>query len=271
MGIYEKAIQRVLPGRIIRQFVKLLPFDLELKVRWDCIARPHYAFGLYHAAVQARALGVREISAIEFGVAGGKGLVNLEKVGEIVTRDTGVEIKVFGFDTAEGLPKAVDYRDLPYVWKQGYFKMDVAALKRQLRKAQLVLGDVAETVLSFRKDYTPPPIGFVAIDLDYYSSSTSALKIFDAVEASLPRVFCYLDDCIGTDWELHSEFAGELLAIAEFNERHPKTKIAKIHCLARKRPRPAYWNDVMFVCHFFDHPLYCKHVLPQKDWQLSLG
>jgi hypothetical protein len=36
--------------------------------------RPHYAYCLYNAAIQAISLGLNEITAIEFGVAKGGGL-----------------------------------------------------------------------------------------------------------------------------------------------------------------------------------------------------
>ena len=39
--------------------------------------RPQYAWGATLAAAQARALGHREVAVLEFGVAGGRGLVAL--------------------------------------------------------------------------------------------------------------------------------------------------------------------------------------------------
>ena len=41
--------------------------------------RPHYTWGLLHSAYLARSLGLPRISTIEFGVAGGNGLIALEK------------------------------------------------------------------------------------------------------------------------------------------------------------------------------------------------
>jgi hypothetical protein len=79
----------------------------------------------------------------------------------------------------------------------------------------------------------------------------------------LPRVFCYVDDCIGDDHELHCEFAGELLAIREYNDAHPRRKIAKIHGLRHKRKIPQAWNDMMFAAHLFDHPQYNTYTNPR--------
>jgi hypothetical protein len=140
--------------------------------------------------------------------------VLLENYAEQVEKATGIRCHVVGFDRAEGLPKAVDYRDMPYVWQPGFFRMDVEALRKRLRRAQLILGDVDQTLPKFiAKDM--PPIGFVSFDLDFYSSTMEALQLLEqAPDRLLPRVFCYFDDCIGDDFELHSQFTGELLAIA---------------------------------------------------------
>ncbi|HMS47066.1 hypothetical protein [Candidatus Neomicrothrix sp.] len=231
------------------------------KVFWDALDRPHYAYGIYQAAYNARHQGIDEISAVEFGVAGGNGLVAMEDVADAVTAETGVGVRVFGFDTGAGMPEPVDYRDLPYVWQPGDFPMDVDRLRSRLRSATLVLGDVAETVGGFVDTYEPPPIGFVAFDLDYWSSTVSALRLFDeAIERFLPRVFCYMDDVIGSDVEIHCEFVGELLAIREFNDTHEDRKLAPINALAHKRPVPAIWNDQIWVLHGFTHPLYGTYI-----------
>ena len=37
----------------------------------------------------------------EFGVAGGAGLVNLERIAELVEQKTGVGIDIYGFDTGK--------------------------------------------------------------------------------------------------------------------------------------------------------------------------
>ncbi len=42
------------------------------------VERPHYAFCVYKAATLAKKLGYERVSVVEFGVAGGNGLMNLE-------------------------------------------------------------------------------------------------------------------------------------------------------------------------------------------------
>jgi hypothetical protein len=140
---------------------------------------------------------------IEFGVAGGSGLLSLEFHAEQISKELGIEIEVYGFDTAEGLPSSIDWRDLPYCWKKGFYRMDFEKLHKRLRFAKLVIGDVMDTAEWFFKDYHPAPVAAVLHDLDYYSSTAAALRIFNADDTFLlPRVFNYFDDIIGSNIEL---------------------------------------------------------------------
>jgi hypothetical protein len=260
------------PKEFIREIIRLLPNQpLSRRVQWDLFSRPDYAYAVYNASLQAAALGITRISAIEFGVAGGNGLVALEGIAEEIAAATGVQVDTYGFDSGHGMPAPVDYRDLPYIWQQGFFQMDVDALRKRLRKSTLVLGEFTGTVPSFIANYQPAPIGFISFDADYYSSTVTTFGLLEADHAFfLPRVLCYFDDMIGGDLELHSRYTGELLAIEEFNAAHRWMKIAKIHGLMHKRPVTAWWNDELFAHHRFDHPLYNRHVHPEKDWQMKL-
>ena len=241
------------------------------KLQYDALPRANYAYGTYYAALQAKALNIPKISVIEFGVAGGSGLVELENMAFAVEKETGVIVDVYGFDTGSGMPQAKDYRDMPYVWQPGFFKMDVEALQARLKKAQLILGDVEQTVQEFIKE-KPAPIGFISFDLDYYYSTVEALKLCDQDDSFfLPRVYCYLDDIIGDDFEIHSHFTGELLAIDEFNQRHEKRKIAKINAFRYKRMLWSPWVEQMYVFHIFDHPNYCSYVNPKHVWEAPLN
>jgi hypothetical protein len=257
-----------IPGEFLRRWP---PASFETKLKWDALERPAYAYGTYHAARQARALGLSSISVIELGVAGGQGLLALESHARTISAQLGIGVDVYGFDLVSGIPEPRDYRDLPYVWKPGYFAMDVDLLQSRLQTAELVLGDVASTVPEFLARPRLSPVGFVAFDLDYYSSTAAALALLSA-DASLllPRVFCYFDDVVGDDSELHSEFTGELLAISEFNAQHRDRKLATIHGLRYKRMIAAEWHAKQFVLHFFSHPLYAKHI-GRSDWQIPIA
>jgi hypothetical protein len=75
--------------------------------------------------------------------------------------------------------------------------MDERKLRARLHRADLRLGDVAQTVRELMSsDFAP--IGFVANDLDLYTSTRDSLAIFEAKpERLLPRVTMYFDDLFG--------------------------------------------------------------------------
>ncbi|WP_437762648.1 hypothetical protein WMF27_45180 [Sorangium sp. So ce281] len=218
--------------------------------------RDSYTWGAIQAAHLARSLGLGSVSLVEFGVAGGRGILALDRLVARLEEHFKLRVEVYGFDTGAGLPPPEDHRDLPNLWSEGYFPMDQAKLKSRLTRAELLLGLIKDTLPSFlaRK---PAPIGFVSIDLDLYSSTAHALQIL-ATEPSLllPRVHCYFDDIQGFTF---SEFNGERLAIDEFNKTHEKRKISPIYGLRHFVPREtanAQWVELFYMAHVVDHPLY---------------
>jgi len=243
---------------------------LEWRIRLGAIERPHYAYCVWNAAVLARRLSVDRISVIEFGVAGGNGLLALERLAKTISGTVGVAIDVYGFDNGTGLPAPNDYRDLPYHWQPGFFEMDVGALQRRLVSAKLVLGDIGETLPTFTEAYGPAPVGAVMQDLDYYSSTVSALGIFEIDEANrMPRIFTYFDDIIGDDVSLYCDETGERLAIREFNEAHPTQCISPAyHLLGQRIVEP--WYHQIFVTHDFAHSRYGDFV-SRDEQQLPLA
>jgi hypothetical protein len=243
-------------------------------VEYDVWDRPAYAYGVLRAAELARSLRVPAISVAEFGVAGGRGLLALERIARRISRDTGVVIQVLGFDAGDGMPEPLDYRDLPHVWQRGFYRMDQAALRAKLNSARLIIGDVGDTAAALVREPTLAPLGFVSFDLDYYSSTKKALRIFDGPpHTRLPRVWCYFDDLIEPERACHNEWVGERLAIDEFNREHERRKLGAVPSLRATRPRPSAWNEQMFVFHDFDHPEYTTLITPEGDSyrQIPLG
>ena len=210
---------------------------------------------MLHAAYLAKALGIKRISAIEFGVAGGRGLIALEKAAEMVENSLGIAVDVCGFDTGQGLPRPEDYRDLPDLYEASTYPMDQEALRRQLRRAKLLIGLIGSTLPDFVAS-RPSPVGFVSIDVDLYSSTMDAFQLFNADHnILLPRIHCYFDDIMGFTF---SEFTGERLAIEDFNKTNGLRKISPIYGLRHFVPRQfsdAMWVESMYLAHFFDHPL----------------
>lgn len=237
-----------------------------VRTRYDIWERPQYAYGVRTAAMQAKRLGFSEMAVIEFGVGGGNGLLALEAVSKAIGDEIGLRIDVFGFDTGVGMPEPQDYRDLPFVWSAGFYGMDRPLLEARLSSAKLVLGDVRETVGTFAPQPGTAPLGFVAFDLDYYSSTRSAFGIFRQPPRSrLPRVHCYFDDVIFPELAAHNEFVGELAAIRDFNDSNAEMKIAKVNGLPWLRIVPAPWNDQIYVLHDFAHPLYANLLTEEGD------
>jgi hypothetical protein len=249
--------------RPVVQKLSLLPYRDRLELNW--IDRPHYGHCIFEAVQLAARLHVPRISVIEFGCGGGNGLVNAEMHISEAKKIFPVDVELYGFDTGAGMPVPQDYRDFPHYFKPGLYKMDPDLLRRKLRFAKLVLGPVKETCNTFISEYQPAPIGCVFHDLDFYSSTADALTIFDADPASfLPRIYMYFDDIKGTHVWAVSEFAGELLAIDEFNRNHAFKKIATGRSMPLHYPDQD-WADQIYIYHDFQHPQYNVYVADEDQ------
>ncbi|MDQ6821455.1 MAG: TylF/MycF family methyltransferase [Actinomycetota bacterium] len=222
----------------------------------DPQTRANYTWPILHAAAIAARTSRPRISVLELGVAGGSGLVAMERAATAIESRLGVGIDVYGFDTGSGLPAPVDPRDVPFVAQPGYFPMDEERLRARLHRAELVLGDVAKTVPAFMRS-TPAPVGFVSFDLDYYSSTRDALALLTGDwRALMPRIMCYFDDTHGYPW---GDFNGARLAINEFNAAALDRKVAQLYGLKYILPgseREQRWPEAMYLAHSFDHPAY---------------
>lgn len=246
--------------------------SVQSRVHYGIFPYPNYAYGVYWSSILASRLGLPAITVIEMGVAGGRGLIALEKSSAEIEGITGVKIDVVGFDSGEGMPAPVDFRDVPQVWGEGFYKMEPEKLRSRLNRAQLVLGDVRETIPQWMAENQKSPIGFIAFDLDYYSSTKSAFRLLSGTESShLPRVHCYFDDLAGNDLACMSEFVGEHLAIKEFNEENASRKLCKIEQLRLSRPRWEKWQDRMYAFHNFSHPQYNTLVIPRTKSESQLA
>ncbi len=218
--------------------------------------RPQYMWGSLLAVRVAKALGLPSVAAIELGVGGGEGLLALERAAAAASLLSGVDVAVYGFDTGHGMPDPVDHRDMPWSVESESWELDEERLRGELTRAQLVLGPVADTVPRFLHS-THPPVGFLAFDLGYYSSTRDALRLLEApAQRLLPRVGSFVDDVFGY---AASDFTGPRAAIADFNASHEQRKLSKIHGLRYSLPTshdPLPWHEQMYLAHIFDHPDY---------------
>lgn len=232
------------------------------RVQFDLVDRPYHAFGLLAAADVACFVGAAEFIAIEFGVAEGAGLLNLADVAAAVTAETGIGIKLVGFDSGEGLPAPLDYRDHPEIWSAGDFAMlDPDELRSALPAgSELILGPIASTLPPFIESLGSAPVGFVSFDVDFYSSTRDALALYSVAAARLlPVVVTYFDDTVGGLARIGSLFrteaAGQLLAIKEFNAAHDTRAIDTIRVLRHRRPLDReLWLERIYALHVLDHP-----------------
>jgi hypothetical protein len=260
---YPKSIRLSLVRKMVR---RLSLFSYRDRLALCAVERPHYGHCIFEAAQLAAQLNYPKMSVIEFGCGGGNGLLNAEMHISEVSKLFQVDIELYGFDTGEGLPSPKDFRDFPFYFKSGLYDMNPDALKAKLTRAKLVLGDVKDTCRTFFNDHSPAPIGCVFHDLDFYSSTSEALSLFDADAAHfLPRIFMYFDDIIGGNTWLVHEFAGELLAIEEFNKNHSSKKIVANRYMPIVYP-DQWWAHEMYVYHDFRHPKY--NVFVGRDEQL---
>lgn len=238
------------PIRIFSQkFVKYMTTSVRARAMWDTSPRPNYLLGVLKAADQAREDKIDRILAVEFGVAAGNGLIALQDIAEDVERETGIVVEVVGFDSGAGMPAVpFDYRDHTDWWIPQDYPMDVAALKARLKpRTKLILGDVAQNVELFL-DENEVTIGFISFDLDYYSSTTNAFPLLSSPRRKiLRRTPLYFDDI---DFYFNHQFAGELLAIDEFNKSSNEVRIDKWQGVHKERPfLDAPWLEKMYVAH----------------------
>ena len=224
------------------------------------IPRPHYAYGMLRAADMAKYCGKKNVIVIEFGVASGAGLLNMIELAPLIERETGVGLRIVGFDTGKGLPSVEGYKDHPELWTPGDFSTeDREGLLRKLDgRAEMIWGDLVDTVGPFTDAIDQAtPIGFVSIDVDIYSAATHALRcLTQSPEKYNPAVSLYFDD---VSFFFANEWCGELAAISEFNARHQLRKISLDRSLPGRRPAKAEsWYSQMYVCHMLDHELRQK-------------
>jgi hypothetical protein len=222
---------------------------------YGLIDRPNYLYGMLRAADCAKYFGISKVTAIEFGVASGAGLLNMVSLARLVEAETGIGFRIVGFDTGQGLPEVSGYKDHPEIWNPGDFAMeDRETLLRKLgSEAEVVWGNIGDTVLPFMESIdNSAPIGFVSVDVDIYSATKSALTCLTLEPGKyIPAVSMYFDD---VSFYFANNWSGELAAINEFNDEQQFRKIGQDRSLPGHRPIKAEnWYSSMYVCHILDH------------------
>ena len=261
--IFRPEPMRIILARKLIKTFKLLPYQDRVTI--GAVERLTYAYCIFQAARLASLLKYPRISIIEFGCGGGNGLVAAEKHIVEVERLFGVNLELYGFDTGSGLPAPRDYRDVPHYFKGGLCKMNMKAIQARLKMARLVIGDVRETCATFFEQYDPAPIGCMLHDLDYYSSTTDALTLFETGSSNfLPKVFMYFDDIVGGDIWLSNDYTGQGLAIDEFNKKHELQKIYPNYYLMEEYRIPWFFSMIR-IYHDFADPRYNDYIADSEQ------
>jgi len=126
--------------------------------------------------------------------------------------------------------------------------------------AKLIVGDIKQTLSEFIETFqkSDSKLAFASIDVDLYSSTVPTLKIFEMPpEFYVPAVPIYLDD---VNWLItFSKYAGEQLAVEEFNQRKKFRKIES---------KENFNIENFYVCHIFDHPVRTGAVKARTNFEI---
>lgn len=229
--------------------------------------RPHYETILLESTNEAKKIGYKEISVLELGVAGGNGIISLEKYKKKIEKLTGIKINIFGFDYGKGLPASNNKFDLPFFWSGGDYKVDKEKLNKKIN-SKIFYGDIDKTFQSFLET-NPATISAIFFDLDYYTSTKNFLKqIPKNKDFFSPRVYCYFDDVFSVNHYIN-EHNGELLAIKEFNNENNEIKIGRSLAEISDFKFPL-GNNKLFILHNFAHNDYLQ-ILDHNKHKTNLG
>lgn len=257
-----------LTGRLLKKIFNKIDNFLPIKYSYyfNSSDRPHYLYCCYNAALLAKKLGINKISVIELGVAGGNGIIFLEKIAKKIKKDLNIEIIIIGFDSGEGMYSPNENFDLPYFFKKGQFTMDKKILEEKLNSAKIIYGNIENTLIEYFNNTKNYPIGAILNDLDYYSSTCSSLKVYNYPNLFLPRVITYFDDTIGSEEELYTDAIGQLKAISEHNNLNNNKLYLNKNLLANSNE---IWRYQIYYTHFFENKIYSKNII-SSSYELKL-
>lgn len=219
--------------------------------------KPHYETILLESCKEAKKLGINNVSVLELGVAGGNGIIALEKYKKSIESYLKIKIDIYGFDTGEGMPKSNLKEDLIFAFKPGQFKIDKDSIAKKTN-SKIFYGDIKNTVGDFIK-LNPNKICCIFFDLDYYSSTKAFLDQVNTLKKYLlPRVLCYFDD-LHVPEKYISSVNGVPLAINEFNSLNTNCKLGASvdHILDFKFTLA---KSLIYVLHDFDNPDYNRFI-----------
>jgi hypothetical protein len=163
----------------------------------------------------------------EFGVGKGNSLIQYLKAASVFCKNYKVqsdELKIFAFDSFEGLPKSEVKEDKHQLWSEGDFSCSKQDIKKIISNLNLentpeityIEGFFENSLTdSLKQKMIQSPPAIITIDVDYYTSTKTILNWLRPVLPS-GSIF-YFDDI----WPFHGNpDYGELKAINEFNKEN---------------------------------------------------
>jgi hypothetical protein len=214
-----------------------------------------FAYGLLMAVETAKQYGFDSIAVAEFGVANGRGLRIMVDMAERLSKQSGVDIQVYGFDTGSGLTAPKDYRDNPHMFSQGGYAMaNTESLQAELSgKAELIIGDIGD--IKQLSDVIDPdiPFGFASVDVDLYSSTMATFDLLATAgpDSLLPVVNLYVHDSFGR--QHYHRFVAQLLAIDDFNQANTSRKIDIDRFIGWWFGKTEPWHASMYAMHSIEY------------------
>lgn len=231
------------------------PAIFQWAANFDALCYTPYAVGLLVAAKYALRAQQSGFTAVEFGVAGGNGLLALSRYAALTSKLTGLEIKVVGFDAAGGLPDTEDIRDAPWHWNSGDFPCHVNLLRSKLPAGtELILGRIEETFPRWLQGPVDFPVGFMSVDVDFYSSARAICQALGKAPACSisPMIQCYFDDYLQP---FVPRKVGEAAALHEFNLSNEQRFFDRDDWLSEGRAyAERLWLRRMHTFYSLDHP-----------------
>ena len=78
------------------------------------------------------------------------------------------------------MPEPIDYRDHPEKYRKGDFPPLLLKESYLPKKCKIIFGSIQDTLKKFIRDLEKKEskIGFVSVDVDYYTSTKECLNIF---------------------------------------------------------------------------------------------
>jgi O-methyltransferase len=171
---------------------------------------------------------------LEFGVFNGSSLGSMYEAA-LMLRER--DMRYFGFDSFQGLPKEAEHEDSG-VWKKGFYTCSREQTEECLRQRRIYLDRITFVEGWYNETLTPATrerlelknLGIVFIDCDAYSSAKSVLDFIEPLIGE-PCIICF-DDWKLYDTDLRND--GEYRAFNEFLEAHPEIQFEEIESYNRK-------------------------------------